>query len=1622
VKTNLQITRTAIISFCACLIIGPHALAITPDLSTWQRCLSYGETTNVIQSEYNQEIVAVGNTLHMVWVANAQPDYWHSGPTNRLYYRRSLDAGRTWQPAVLLDESDLMVLRDGGPQRWLAVDGTTVHVASVRSTSGGDWYYMLDYFRSTDNGASFAARQTFRAPENVWHIGNVFVTAAEGKVNLFYRYNPNWYTRGLIACRSSSDGGGTFSLSYVIDTPEAVDLYDVRQQAQDLVLVWTTGAGIPGSYSWYSDLNVAVSTDWGQAYAISHKLNGNASDGYGHVDSLNDYHEKPDCVKAGSNVYVAWTGLYTNDVRNVFFARSLDKGASFEPLVNLSNLLPPGTRPPQYGHASIAARGACVYVVCTMDNAQVFYWASTDNGATFQVAELTSATTQSTSGGWWPLVMVDPQSLDGRKVHFFCTPDLYWTSTDAGTTLVGGLHHSFYYSWAANNPNNPQWTIGADGAVHLTLSGAIGQWSENYLYYDREVWHRRLEPAVTSPSARNASLSLWGNRDQTRYDCLQVPFAADLAFSNTFTVEAWVRFAAGAGNNTVVLFQENAAHYMGGIVLATHEWAGTRRPNARVKTATGFYELWGGEILADGVWNHLAFSYDADAGTNNARLYVNGHLSVTVTATGLVPPNRGEFWVGKSRSTYEVFIGQVDDIRLWNRALSELEIHDRLGSPRAGTEPGLVAYLPLNDSTRDVSGRGHDGVLMYRETYDTGFFAVPVFTSAPMTGGVLGRPFVWKAIADYATGMTATGLPKGLVLDGATGFITGTPTVSGVFDTEILATNFQHSTKQTLRLVINDNQGILFRDDFNGSFGSGWDALWADPQYYSFLPGLLDLRANNAETYGNYNRPLNLFGFTNHFAGDYMLTLGIARYAPTDYNWNRICLTAFDDYDNAIRFAYGYGNGRQFEILGEQLQTPVGWGTTADLGTQPFLLRLVKQGGGAGDLYTALFSTNGVDFLPFANNTLAHGDGVPTLLGFWMGIDGSEQNHALVDYFEVSALPTPEMQMLADDFSTGSNAPSWRSQELFTPYFAARTGGAFAVSKPDGGTGGSTDWATYHSAGTAVGDFDVKVDYRDAVLTTGTGGWGNQVQLNCWIGDIVFCIVRGNEPSLGGQNAHIWSAGNYGVVAVTNLSGTLRIIRTGNIIKGYHDDRFLWQRECPTTPATFAVSLQNNGTTDPISVKFDNFVLSAQQVMLAQPVFTSARMTGGMVGAPFVFQVSANYASSLKAIDLPAGLSLNPEGLITGTPTRSGVFDVQLTAANAQASATQVLRILARGAAGVVFRDDFSTGLAAGWNQVPADTSFYSVEHGLLKLRANYGDTWAWYNRPLNLFSVNNSATGNLVVQMGISRFEPSLRDSPGIFLVGWDDTDNNVRYSYTGGYNGPSLGLATEAQQVMASKGSAMNFGVEPFVMRLAKEGNVYTASWSTNGIDFNPVQEASLPFGDGTPAQAGFWMGLDSQLKDIMLVDYFEVVAVPTPGTFDRWAFDNNLGGADAALTGNPSGDGVQNIFKYAFGVPASASAEGKLPTHSSDATHLVLTFRQLAGGNGVVGVDYAAGGLVYTVQVTEAIGSAWLSGAAVAEFVPGSRVLNGDGTETVSVRVKLPTGTGSKFVRLALRPAGN
>jgi hypothetical protein len=74
------------------------------------------------------------------------------------------------------------------------------------------------------------------------------------------------------------------------------------------------------------------------------------------------------------------------------------------------------------------------------------------------------------------------------------------------------------------------------------------------------------------------------------------------------------------------------------------------------------------------------------------------------------------------------------------------------------------------------------------------------------------------------------------------------------------------------------------------------------------------------------------------------------------------------------------------------------------------------------------------------------------------------------------------------------------------------------------------------------------------------------------------------------------------------------------------------------------------------------------------PGITSPVSADGVVGSPFTYTIEATFAATFAAAGLPAGLSVDTAtGLISGTPTAAGTFEVTISATNSFNSTTAAL-------------------------------------------------------------------------------------------------------------------------------------------------------------------------------------------------------------------------------------------------------------------------------------------------------------------------------------------------------------
>jgi hypothetical protein len=203
----------------------------------------------------------------------------------------------------------------------------------------------------------------------------------------------------------------------------------------------------------------------------------------------------------------------------------------------------------------------------------------------------------------------------------------------------------------------------------------------------------------------------------------------------------------------------------------------------------------------------------------------------------------------------------------------------------------------------------------------------------------------------------------------------------------------------------------------------------------------------------------------------------------------------------------------------------------------------------------------------------------------------------------VLCLPLRPEEVLAagyiDYFTSGLDPTHWTSGNTNQPaYVIDASQGDVRISKPSGGEGQfQSGWIRFNHE--VRGDFDISVVYREANIPHPSVCTGNQIQINLTFG--AQYVANRRQYTCGEGNSYsVWAdppAGSFGTAATTDLSGVLRITRVGSTATFYYNGNQYYQADYNALPLTYlSFSLNNNGTSDAVSVIFDDFFMTADEI------------------------------------------------------------------------------------------------------------------------------------------------------------------------------------------------------------------------------------------------------------------------------------------------------------------------------------------------------------------------------------------------------------------------------------------
>ena len=264
-----------------------------------------------------------------------------------------------------------------------------------------------------------------------------------------------------------------------------------------------------------------------------------------------------------------------------------------------------------------------------------------------------------------------------------CT-DFAQVGTPGGTSytdtpLAGSTTYRYRVRAADAAGNLSGYSGVAEGTTPVTPpvpSGLVGAWAFN----------EGSGPSASDASGRGNTGTVngaaWSTQGKyggalafTGSSTVRVPDSSSLDLSTGMTLSAWIRPTANQSGWRTIVQKETDAYF-----LNASNSTGALRPSGGGTFGSGDSYLSGTTASPLNAWTHVAFTYD---GTTQ-RLFVNGTQVATRAQTGNIQATNNPLWIGGNNPYGEYFVGLLDDVRVYSRALTATEIQTDMSTPLPG--------------------------------------------------------------------------------------------------------------------------------------------------------------------------------------------------------------------------------------------------------------------------------------------------------------------------------------------------------------------------------------------------------------------------------------------------------------------------------------------------------------------------------------------------------------------------------------------------------------------------------------------------------------------------------------------------------------------------------------------------------------------------------------------------------------------------------------------------------------------------------------------------------------------------------------------------------------------------
>ena len=189
---------------------------------------------------------------------------------------------------------------------------------------------------------------------------------------------------------------------------------------------------------------------------------------------------------------------------------------------------------------------------------------------------------------------------------------------------------------------------------------------------------------------------------------VEAPFSSSLNLSKQITITAWINPSSITSYSRVV----TKSHTSDALPYTLYGLLFDNANHIRLEIAKGGTQnaVNGKTTIPLSTWTFVVGTYDG----STMKIYVNGVLDTSSSLKGSIDTNNMPLSIGRSGFGSDYFTGMIDEVQIWNRALTAGEVLNEYNSV-----VHLVSYWKFDNNALDSLGNNNHGTV-YGATYTTG--------------------------------------------------------------------------------------------------------------------------------------------------------------------------------------------------------------------------------------------------------------------------------------------------------------------------------------------------------------------------------------------------------------------------------------------------------------------------------------------------------------------------------------------------------------------------------------------------------------------------------------------------------------------------------------------------------------------------------------------------------------------------------------------------------------------------------------------------------------------------------------------------------------------------------------